>query len=67
MLSTHLAGCQHWQPGRCSSLDRHEVAQAAIGAMTRMVQLRLSSGEAQSLMALVPSMTALATRVALAA
>lgn len=67
MASARLAACRPWQAGRCNSLDREEVAQAMIGAITRMVQLRLSSGEAQSLVALVPSMTALTTRVEVAA
>lgn len=67
MASARLAACRPPQPGPCNSLDRQEVAQAMIGAITRMVQLRLSSGEAHSLVALVPSMTALTTRVALAA
>jgi AcrR family transcriptional regulator len=67
MLAAHLACCPQWQPGRCSSLERHEVAQALIGAMLRMVQLRLSTGDGSALPELVPSLTTLTTRVGLAA
>lgn len=67
MLAARLAACPQWQPGRCSSLEREELAQLAIGAMTRLVQLRLDSGQARSLPQLLPSLTALTTRVGLAA
>lgn len=66
MLAGQLAACERWQPGRCDSLDRHEVAQAVIGAMVRMVQLRLSAHLADTLPQLRPSLTALTTRVTLA-
>ena len=66
MLSARLAACPRWQPGRCDSLERHEVAQAVIGAMARMIQLRLSAGEEHALPRLLPSLTALTTRVGLA-
>jgi AcrR family transcriptional regulator len=71
MLAEELAACPRWQPGRCDSLERHEVAQAVIGAIVRMVQLRLAQqtdpGPGRSLPALLPSLTALTTRVGLAA
>lgn len=67
MLSERLAACPQWQPGRCSSLQREEIAQLAIGAIVRMVQLRIEAGEARALPQLLPSLTALTTRVALAA
>jgi AcrR family transcriptional regulator len=65
-LAARLAACPRWQPGRCDSLERQEVAQAVIGAITRMIQLRLSAGEERALPSLLPSLTALTTRVALA-
>ena len=67
MLAERLASCETWQPGSCESLERVEVAQALIGAMVRMVQMRLNAGEAAALPGLFPSMLALTTRVALAA
>jgi hypothetical protein len=67
MLAGQLAACERWQPGRCDSLDRHEVAQAVIGAMARMVQLRLRADQADTLPQLRPSLAALTTRVTLAA
>jgi hypothetical protein len=67
MLAARLADCPSWQPGDCGSLERTEVAQAVIGAMLRMVQLRLNNGDANELLGLLPSLTALTTRVALAA
>jgi hypothetical protein len=67
MLSARLAACPGWQPGRCGSLERQEMAQAVIGAIVRIVQKRLSAGEEHTLPDLLPSLTALTMRVGLAA
>lgn len=67
MLSARLAACPSWQPGRCGSLERQEMAQAVIGAIIRIVQRRLSAGQEHTLPDLLPSLTALTTRVGLAA
>lgn len=67
MLAERLSACERWQPGECHALERQEVAQAVIGAITRMLQLRLNAGEADELPHLLPSLTALTTRVVLAA
>lgn len=67
MLAARLAACPSWEPGCCRSLERVEVAQAVIGAISRMIQLRLSSGAERELPRLLPSLTALTTRPLLSA
>lgn len=66
-LAERLAACTSWQPGACDSLERPELAQAVIGAMVRMIQLRVISGEPTSLPHLLPVLTALTTRVGIEA
>jgi hypothetical protein len=67
MLAARLEACGRWQPGRCESLGRAEMAQAAVGAMLRMVQLRLVTRGAEALPRLLPSLLALTTQVGVAA
>jgi hypothetical protein len=67
MLAEQLGSCSSWQPGRCPGLARGELAQAAIGAMMRIVQHKLVTEGGEELPALLPALLALATRVTVAA
>lgn len=67
MLSARLAECPQWRRRRCKPLERDEMAQAVIGAIVRIVELQLNSGQERALPRLLPSLTALTTRVGLAA
>jgi AcrR family transcriptional regulator len=66
MFATALAECGPWQPGRCHSLKRSEQAQAVIGAMLRIVQRELVTQGGDGLPSLLPALTTIATRVAIA-
>lgn len=62
-LADRLAACPDWRSVRCDSLNRHEQAQAALGAMLRMVQLRLVGDSGAGMLSLAPALTVLATRM----
>jgi AcrR family transcriptional regulator len=64
-LAARLAACPRWLPGSCHALEREGIAQAALGAILRMVQIRLLAGEAEGLGALAPVLAGLLARTAL--
>jgi AcrR family transcriptional regulator len=66
MLAARLADCANWQPGPCDALGRIDMAQAAVGAMLRVVQLNLLKSGAETLPGLLPGLLALTTRVGVA-
>jgi hypothetical protein len=66
MLAAALASCSPWQPGRCRNLKRSEMAQAAIGAISRIVQHTLVTEGPQALPPLLPALVTLTTGVELA-
>jgi AcrR family transcriptional regulator len=66
VLAERLARCPDWRPGACASLERADLAQAVLGAMLRMLQLRLSTEGGGSLPSLRPSLVTLTTRVTVA-
>jgi AcrR family transcriptional regulator len=65
-LAARLAACPSWLPGSCDGLAREEIAQAALGAMLRVVQLRVLADETQALSGLAAVLAALLARTALA-
>ncbi len=67
LVAARLADCEPWQPGDCAGLEREEMAQATVGAMLRMIQHRLLTGQPEMLPELAPTLVALTTRVRVAA
>jgi AcrR family transcriptional regulator len=67
LCAANLAECPSWQPGRCESFERSDLAQATVGAILRVIQLTLLTRGAEALPRLGPSLVALTTRVKLAA
>jgi AcrR family transcriptional regulator len=65
-LAARLAACERWLPGSCPTLEREEIAQAAVGAMLRIVQLRLLADGSEGLGGLAPVLAALVARTAVA-
>jgi AcrR family transcriptional regulator len=64
-LAQRLAACPAWLPEHCAQLERGDMAQVALGAVLRLVRMRLVAGDNEALIALTPILTELLTRTAL--
>jgi AcrR family transcriptional regulator len=65
MLADRLARCPPWQPGSCRGLKRPDAAQAALGAMVRVLQRKLVTDGPETIPGLLPALLTLATKVRL--
>jgi AcrR family transcriptional regulator len=59
-LSGLFVDCGAWRPAGCAALEPHELAQALVGAMHRLVQARLLGGRPEELPSLATGLAALA-------
>jgi hypothetical protein len=59
-LSSLFVDCGAWRPAGCAALEPHELAQALVGAMHRLVQARLLAGRPEELPSLATGLAALA-------